>query len=180
MKTNLGTIDYDDYEGSILEEIVQTLLDGNKDRLDNVVSVMSEDDGVYVEIIRRKGSAREGIVKYKRIQQRKLRSMTGEEEKMFKAFLKHPMTYSHEYSHNQLAQSTKEGNDLANMLRVLEGNGYSVLNARVYHMPSPFDLTPAIVVTKLYQTNGTKDKIQSHYVADISPSYVRTNETVPR
>ena len=41
MKTNLGTIDYDDYEGIILEEIVQTLLDGNKDRLDNVVSVMS-------------------------------------------------------------------------------------------------------------------------------------------
>lgn len=180
MKTNLGSLDYNYYKGSILEEIVQTLLDGNKDRLDDVVSVMSEDNGIYVEIIRRKGSARRGIVKYKRFQQKKLRSMTDEEEKMFSAFLKHPLTYSHGYNHHQLVQSTGEGNGLANILRVLEGNGYSLINAKVYHMPSPFDLTPVVVVTKLYQANGTRNTIQGHYVVDSNPSYVRTNEVAPR
>ena len=69
-----------DTDKGLLEEIVRTLLDNDEGKLDDIASVTYEGNCAYVEITRRKGTKLEGTVSYRRIEQKRLRTMTKEEK----------------------------------------------------------------------------------------------------
>ena len=162
-----------DTDKGLLEEIVRTLLDNDEGKLDDIASVTYEGNCAYVEITRRKGTKLEGTVSYRRIEQKRLRTMTKEEKIEFNKLLKHGFTSFHEYSPRELAQLRRKDNYLVRLLGVLKANGYSVARARVYHMASPFDLKVPVVVTKLHNTNGKTNLSQNYYVADNYGSYMK-------
>lgn len=160
-------------DSGLLEEIVRSLLDNDEGKLDDIASVAYEGNCAYVEITRRKGTKREGIVSYRRVEQKRLRAMTKEEKIEFNKLLKHGFTGFYEYGQRELAQLRRRDNYLVRLFGVLKANGYSVAKARVYHMASPFDLKVPVVVTKLQHTNGKNNLSQKYYVADNYGTYMK-------
>lgn len=147
-----------------LEEIAGNL-GSNGDDLEGCIT--HKDDDIYVHITRRKYTKKEQVVSYKRVVQKQLRAMTEEERRRFNELLKHSMTYFVEYKKRKLAELKKlrrDKNNLARLLSGLEGNGYSVIAVRVYHMPLPFDIEIPVMVTKINK-NGSHSPIHKLYVA---------------
>lgn len=154
-----------------LEEIRLHLLDNDPNNLGDLIPLTSA-DGKFVQVRRRVGTKREYIAVYERITQPRLRVMTDNERVLFRKLLHHPMTHTiPTYEGEKLTQVKSERNpsSLGYALRMLKGNGYSVVRAIVYHMTHPFDLRPPVVVTKRDRGNGYREYF---YVLDNVPAYV--------
>ena len=162
MEINNGNLD--------LEEIAGTLGNNGND-LEGCIT--SENDGIYVHIIRGEGTKRQRVVSYKRIEQKKLRAMTENKKKKFLELLNHTITYSVKYDQSQLAQLKREKNGLE-ALKVLNANGYSILGVEVYHMPMPFDTKTPVVATLRHSTEGIQSVAHKLYVIESNPTYKKT------
>jgi len=177
MNTNNGNMDpMQSLDGRVDNEIVRLLLDNDDQKLGDVVYVSL--DGMYVEIKRR--IDKRDTVEYKRVEQKQLRRMTEEERRTLNKSLtkssRDPMIYSYEYDQSELAQLRRKGNGLANLLKGLSGNGYSVVRARVYQMPE-FDTKTPIVVTKLHQVKGNSNISEQYYMVESMAGYIKMNHT---
>ena len=165
MKTNLGGFDYGAGH-PLLEEIVKTLLDNNKGLVDNVQSIVDKAGSIYVEVLRGRGSRRERVETYQRVEQKRLRAITDKERTAFRALRRH----------SQMERMNVSGSDenLA-ALRMLKGNGYTVANAVAYVMRPYFDETTIVEVTK-HHTKTNKGSSLHLYVLDKQPTYIKLSQ----
>ncbi len=154
----------------ILEEIKLHLLDNDMNKLEHLIPLAASDR--YVQVRRSVNTKRGRIVAYERVMQHRLRVMTDSECAHFKKLLRHPMTYAVTHEGEELAKvkSYRGPSSLGYVLRMLGGNGYSVVRAAVYHMASPFDTKLPVIVTRRDKRNSSKEKI---YVLEDMPAYVK-------
>jgi hypothetical protein len=156
MKTNIIDPQYDYYDGSVIEEIVNKLLEGDKSRVDDIESVLSDEGKLYVSIKRSEGKK---IVHYKKEERKKLVAMSPEEIKLLKDKESNPFSYSY----------SKNGNDstgydpIRTLLNVLSGNGYSVKDVEVIKSVG-FDLDTPLKVTKVRNVGGNLNYLDKFYI----------------
>ena len=154
----------------VLEEIKLHLLDNDAKNLEHLIPLATSDR--YVHIRRSVNTKRERIAAYERVMQHRLRVIGTGERAHFKKLLRHPMIYAVTYEGKELAKakSDRASSSLGYVLRMLGGNGCSIVRATVYHMPFPFDLRPPVVVGRRDKRGDYKE---NSYVLENMPAYTK-------
>jgi hypothetical protein len=165
MKTNIIDPQYDYYDGSVIEEIVNKLLDGDKSRVDDIESVLSAEGNLYVSIKRSEGKK---IVHYKREERKKLVAMSPEEIKLLQEKESNPFSYS--YSKN--GYNLTGYDPIRTLLNVLSGNGYSVKNVDVIKSVG-FDFDTPLKVTKVRNVGGDMNSLEKFYIIKSDIVYLK-------
>jgi hypothetical protein len=159
---------YDDYEGSLIEEIVNKLLDGDKSRVGDIESVNSEKGDIYVTVKRKQGKK---LVEYIRKDGKKLVAMSPEEIKILENNENSPLSYS--YSKN--GNNSSEYSPLGSLLNVLSGNGYSVANVDVIKSVG-FDIDTVLKITRARTVDEDLIYSNKFYIVKSNIVYAKTGK----
>ncbi len=174
MEINDGSLDYATVEGefcerdNILEEIVQTLLDNDYDKIGQVRKIRIEKNGeCYVSVDRRVGSKRTHVETYRRVSQPRLGKMNKKQLAAFEGMKSHKMTYTKSFTKSEIDNC----NDLAALLRMTRTAGM-VKKVTHYYMCGQFDLAPVVEITRLTRAGTTR----TPYFIETRPAYIRFEE----